>query len=159
MRRLQSWGRREAIRDTSKGMGGFLVAVDFSERSAAAVSLAVELAVGRDVFVDLLHVVGVGSGLGLGQPEAQDALSRAAMQETRRTDRELESLLATIPRPHRGEAIIRAGVPADVICQESASYSLVIVATAGRTGLQAVLIGSVAEEVVRNAPVPVLVVR
>ena len=40
-----------------------------------------------------------------------------------------------------------------------AGYELVIVSTRGRTGLAHVLIGSVAERVVRHSPVPVLVVR
>jgi len=36
---------------------------------------------------------------------------------------------------------------------------MIIVGTAGRSGLDHLISGSVAEEIVRNAPVPVLTVR
>ena len=39
------------------------------------------------------------------------------------------------------------------------SYDLAVIGTHGRTGLKHVLLGSVAERVVRHAPCPVLVVR
>lgn len=137
-----------------------LVAIDFSERSAAAIRFAVEqLASER---IDLLHVTAGGSvlpGAGLGAGDVEAArLDRAAGSE-RRAERALDDLLAQIPGPLRGEAFVRRGVPADCICHEAASYRCVVVSTAGRSGLSAMLIGSVAEQVVRRSPVPVVVVR
>jgi nucleotide-binding universal stress UspA family protein len=50
---------------------------------------------------------------------------------------------------------------ASAICQfaESNSVGLIVLTTHGRTGLSHMLMGSVAEEVVRCSPCPVLVVR
>jgi len=50
---------------------------------------------------------------------------------------------------------------ASAICQFAASESvdLIVLTTAGRTGLSRVLMGSVAEDVVRHSPCPVLVAR
>lgn len=50
---------------------------------------------------------------------------------------------------------------ANAICQfaRNKSVDLIVLTTAGRTGLSRVLMGSVAEEVVRRSPCPVLVVR
>jgi nucleotide-binding universal stress UspA family protein len=41
----------------------------------------------------------------------------------------------------------------------SGAYDLVVMGTHGRTGLSAILMGSVAEKVVREAPCPVMTVR
>ena len=58
-------------------------------------------------------------------------------------------------------AELAAGHPAETIvrvAQERAA-DLIVMGTHGRTGLQHVLLGSVAEKVVRLAPCPVLTVR
>ena len=57
------------------------------------------------------------------------------------------------------EAKTIMGRPAEVIIEESADYDLVICATLGKTGFARVLLGSVAENVVRLAKCPVLVCR
>ena len=51
------------------------------------------------------------------------------------------------------------GSPAKKIVEVAADYDLLVVGTIGRSGLSHLLIGSVAERVVRYAPCPVLVVR
>ena len=57
------------------------------------------------------------------------------------------------------EAKTMMGRPAEVIIEESADYDLVICATLGKTVFARVLLGSVAENVVRLAKCPVLVCR
>lgn len=56
---------------------------------------------------------------------------------------------------------VAAGNPADAIVRvaREAGADLIVMGTHGRTGLQHVLLGSVAEKVVRQAPCPVLTVR
>ncbi len=55
--------------------------------------------------------------------------------------------------------IVEEGSPAKKIVDEAKNYDLVVMGTLGRTGISKLLLGSVAERVVRFAPVPVLVVR
>lgn len=59
------------------------------------------------------------------------------------------------------EAHVTVGDPADAILRvaRERSVDLIVMGTHGRTGLQHVLLGSVAENVVRHAPCPVLVTR
>jgi nucleotide-binding universal stress UspA family protein len=57
--------------------------------------------------------------------------------------------------------IIRQGRPATEIVEAAREIEadLIVIATHGHTGLKHVLLGSVAENVVRHAPCPVLTVR
>jgi universal stress protein A len=57
--------------------------------------------------------------------------------------------------------VIRAGVTHEVVCKvaEEAGANLIVMATHGRRGLGHVILGSVTERVLRDAPCPVLVVR
>ena len=61
----------------------------------------------------------------------------------------------------QGETVIVHGVPFQAIIDTATEkdVDLIIMGTHGRTGLTHVLMGSVAENVVRLAPCPVLVVR
>ncbi len=56
------------------------------------------------------------------------------------------------------ESRIKIGYPVGAICAESDDVDLVIISTHGRTGFKHALMGSVAEQVVRYAECPVLVV-
>ena len=60
-----------------------------------------------------------------------------------------------------GSAMVRIGQPAHEIVETARELKtdLIIVSTHGNTGLKHLLLGSVAENVVRHAPCPVLVVR
>jgi nucleotide-binding universal stress UspA family protein len=60
-----------------------------------------------------------------------------------------------------GEMAVVHGVPFQEIIETARAQQidLIVMGTHGRTGLQHVLLGSVAEKVVRLAPCPVLVVR
>ncbi|MDD2627036.1 MAG: universal stress protein [Methanomethylophilus sp.] len=51
------------------------------------------------------------------------------------------------------------GLPANTICMMSADYDLIVMGTLGRTGMNKVLMGSVAEKVIEGAKCPVMVVR
>ncbi len=54
---------------------------------------------------------------------------------------------------------VKEGTPVKVILDESANYDIIVMGTLGRTGMSKLLMGSVAERVVRASQCPVLVVR
>lgn len=59
----------------------------------------------------------------------------------------------------RAECRVVVGSPYQVIIDAAAEVDSIVMATHGRTGLEHLLIGSVAEKVVRHSPVPVLTIR
>jgi nucleotide-binding universal stress UspA family protein len=57
------------------------------------------------------------------------------------------------------EVSVKEGTPVKVILEESEKYDIIVMGTLGRTGMSKLLMGSVAERVVRAASCPVMVVR
>jgi nucleotide-binding universal stress UspA family protein len=90
---------------------------------------------------------------------------KRTLVELMRTEggRKLEMLLKRLEerglREVRGR--LEAGPARQAIVESAAAggYDLIVIGTHGRTGLAHVVLGSVAEWVVRHAPVPVLTVR
>lgn len=122
-----------------------LVPVDFSDCSRGLVDRANELAVRLDTSLRLLHVTP-------DVPRAEDADC---------LDAESDALLRDLARrttvPTQVET--RAGDPGAQILDAAGDAEMIIVGTHGRTGVRRLLLGSVAEHVVRRAEVPVLTVR
>jgi nucleotide-binding universal stress UspA family protein len=56
---------------------------------------------------------------------------------------------------------IKKGIPSDVILaeQKKNDVDLIVIASHGRTGVEKLLMGSVAEKVVRGADCPVMVIK
>ncbi|MBX2799352.1 MAG: universal stress protein [Myxococcales bacterium] len=138
-----------------------LVAVDFSQLTQRTLEYAVRVAQGSATKVDLLHVM-LGSLPAHAQAHAPaEVLAKIRQGEEVSALRDLQQLMeAHVPEDCRGRILLRRGAPADAICTEADNgYEMVVVSTHGRTGLSQILIGSVAERVVRHAPIPVLVVR
>ena len=77
-----------------------------------------------------------------------------------------ESSIKEIVEAHFSELVVEAVVlkPSNPVYQQIVEFArrhdvdLIVMSTHGRTGLQHVLLGSVAERVIRQAPCPVLVV-
>jgi universal stress protein A len=140
-----------------------LVPVDFSECSRAAVSYASELAERFDARVDLLHVwiapayIPPEATLGLTGSSAQTVSQFA---HTHATD-QLRQFAEGIPGGRIAERFVEMGDPARVIVDVARDHShdLIVIGTHGRTGLSRLMLGSVAEKVVRYAACPVLTVR
>ena len=57
------------------------------------------------------------------------------------------------------EVMIKDGAPVKVILEQSKNFDVIVMGTLGRTGMSKLLMGSVAERVVRASDCPVLVVR
>lgn len=62
-----------------------------------------------------------------------------------------------VPQANRGEALIRAGEPENVLVNLSEDYDIVLVGNRGRTGLTRLLLGNVANYVVRSSHCDVIV--
>ena len=138
-----------------------LAATDLSPESFSAVQYAAHLAQGQGAKLTILHVPQTTTLLFTDFAPPVDLLSldrtiEAAARET------LESW---VRRHLKGKAtariVIRAGVTHEVIARvaSEAGASLIVMATHGRRGIGHVILGSVTERVLREAPCPVLVVR
>jgi nucleotide-binding universal stress UspA family protein len=140
-----------------------LVPIDFSAHSDRALDHAAALAQTFGACVELLHVVedpfthgGWGSEMYV--PDItqirRDAIEAAA--------RQLEATRKAIAaRDVPVVATVRMGRPAPTILEyaDAVKANLIVMATHGRTGLARMLIGSIAEQVVRAANCPVLTFR
>lgn len=157
-----------------------LVATDFSEGANQALAFAFEEATQHGARLTLLHIMQQHATTEVyyvtQSPEAPidfQADSGGTLPSyptpepttVRRDPSEdvLEQLRHLVPSTFTGtwEARVTVGHPADAIVQtaEALPADLIVMGTHGRTGLQHVLLGSVAEKVVRHAPCPVLTVR
>jgi universal stress protein A len=138
----------------------FLVPLDFSEYANQALDYAINLASKLGARLTLLHVVqslpmgGVDMGLTLPYTYIQDL--EAEIMESMN-----DHLRRVTAAGLEGEVAVVHGVPFHEIIEmaKTKQVDLIIMGTHGRTGLQHVLLGSVAEKVVRLAPCPVLVAR
>jgi nucleotide-binding universal stress UspA family protein len=134
-----------------------LVPTDFSADADNALEYAMQLARTLQARLTLLHVI---EPLAVG---SIDALPATFLPD-------LEAKITDIMASYHAR-VTAAGIPCDytivhgvpfqVIVETAgtARTDLIIMGTHGRTGLRHVLLGSVAERVVRLAPCPVLVVR
>jgi nucleotide-binding universal stress UspA family protein len=139
-----------------------LVATDFSEDSEEATRYAVELGRALDGGVTLFHacqpqvyptpdagVIMVGPELIASLVEA----ARAALHEA------APRAAAALGRPVATE--LGEGAPTDCILRAAVDggFDLIVMGTHGRTGLRHLLLGSVAEHVVRHSSIPVMTVH
>lgn len=134
-----------------------LVPTDFSEASESAVREGVALARTFNAHLILLYVGdGAASESTTDFPLGLDAGMLAADRER------LVNLLAPFDRGQlHPELVVCAGSAAQEIvrCAEEREVDLIVMGTHGRSGVRHMLLGSVAEKVIRTAPCPVLVVR
>jgi nucleotide-binding universal stress UspA family protein len=140
-----------------------LVATDFSEASDAALEYGKQLARKFGAQLDVLHVApdllvtavglqGITADFGRLQTEAENA-ARGRLEELVSDEDRQQIPARTIVRT--------AAKPADAILEyaRDAGADVILVGTHSRTGWQHLMLGSVAERVVRLAPCSVLTVR
>ncbi|HLM79368.1 MAG TPA: universal stress protein [Terriglobales bacterium] len=130
-----------------------LCPVDFDPNSLLALRLASELAQEGKATLHLLHVVAMPPG-----PEV--ALPFGKMETAART--RLERLARQkVTCEARYQIEVMMGDPAVEVLQAAKRLraNLIVMATHGRRGLRRLVLGSVAERVIREAPCPVLTVK
>lgn len=136
-----------------------LVPVDFSDCSRKAIDYAVAFARQFKAKLALVHVVQSYFPV----PEL-GALDYALVEGQMRTAAEAELARlqkSAIPADIASSAAVVTGVSHREIVALAGKLEadLLVISTHGHTGLRHVLMGSTAEQVVRHAPCPVLVVR
>jgi universal stress protein A len=136
-----------------------LVPVDFSPCSRAALDYAAELADRSDARVEVLHVHEPASYVAPPLAVLQTSLPRRADETRGDVLRELQGFVGHA-HDHVGVRV-ENGLPGDVIAAvaKQGSFDLIVMGTHGRSGFERALLGSVAETVMRRAPVPVLTLR
>lgn len=139
-----------------------VAAIDFSETSDDALRVACELATSHGSELHLLHVI----------PDARQqawsveapGLDFSALQQESLADAERMLAARTLPVPTQASAVIRkvlTGLPAaHEIAQYAATHGadLIVVGTHGYGPVRRLVLGSVADRVIRLAPCPVLTV-
>lgn len=131
-----------------------LVPIDGSPQSEAAIRFVTEEWPDADVV--LLSVIDpVESGY------SGRAFPAGAEEWYQRTRRETQERLADLAAENGidAEQVVVAGRPAVSIVEVAADVDHVVMGSHGRTGVSRIVLGSVAEAVVRRSPVPVTIVR
>ena len=137
-----------------------LCPLDFDDNSAHALHHAAALALSAGGLLHLLHVVQInplaaeGAAGGFAGKELYDAQVEAAR-------RRVEEIAQTIVPNVKRVILIEIGEPGAIIVEVASRVGadLLVMATHGRRGLKRLVLGSVAERVIRESIVPVLVVR
>ena len=140
-----------------------LVANDFSDSSRNAMDYAEMIAAKFGASIDLIHVVQATSSLAspggplitpglLGRHESMEVEARAQLEH--HAD-ELRGRGLTV------KPLVLIGDPLECLIDtaKKGKADLLVVGTHGRTGVAHLLLGSVAESILRSSPCPVLCVR
>ena len=130
-----------------------LFPTDFSPASYAALDVAASLARDRDATLIVAHCEETPLGFGGRElPLSKDV------------DDDLQAMLSEVLGGMKGipyEKRLLRGDPGRTIVKlaDKEDVNLIVLGTHGRTGLKRVLMGSVAEAVIRNSTCPVLTIR
>ena len=137
-----------------------LLPLDQSGTAEVVVPLVSAVARGGGATIRLLHVAPAPDTV----VSTEGRVVAYADQEMERLEGEGLDYLRSIAAQLDGlavESVVRFGDPAAEILREADEWGadLICVATAGRSGLGRVMLGSVAEQVFRKSPVPVVLMR
>ncbi len=145
------------VQSTRLALKNILFATDFSACADAALPYAAALARHFGSKIWLAHVLQEEPRLGIPLDSLPDVYDDAHNRAEREMSRVMRSdLLKGIPT----ESVMRRGAAAEVLdrVMESQKADLLVIGTHGRTGLRMLVLGSVAEAVLRRARIPVLIV-
>ena len=138
-----------------------LAATDLSPESLSSVSYAAHLARAQGSRLTVLHVPHSVSlaYTDFAPPIDMSDIDQAIMESARQ---ELSGWVKRHLRKVPGvKTVVRAGITHKTICDvaDEVGASVIVVTTHGRKGLGRLVLGSVTEAVLRDAPCPVLVVK
>ena len=137
-----------------------LVPVDFSSCSLKGLKYGIRFAEAFSAEITVLHVLDLGYAepMYIGTPQGLTRFARAAMKDAKEEMRKFLGPVKFGRTKFRTEFVI--GTPVEQISDiaKSNDFDLIVTSTHGFTGFKHVLIGSIAEHLVRQSSVPILVV-
>jgi nucleotide-binding universal stress UspA family protein len=140
---------------TSTAFRHILVATDFSETSRRALCDAVALAVENEAQLSLVHVLQPDRKYGALENPPELDLERIA------AEKQIKALVDELgPEQKIDATLVKHGPVAEQVASviEERAIDLLVIGTRGRGGLQKLALGSVAEELLRIAPCPVMTI-
>ena len=147
-------------RSAGKARAKIVCPVDFSGPSSAALDYAVELARTTDADLHIVHVIPLlAYAVASKEPVDDPGFEARIRKDVKDRLQELQTKLSSATLNVTVSSI--DGVPYEGIQRTAAEQgaTMIVIGTHGHTGLDRLLLGSVAEKVVRTAHVPVLAVR
>jgi nucleotide-binding universal stress UspA family protein len=142
-----------------------LLPTDGSEPALKAGEHAMWIAGQSNAEMVALHVIDMSIFSGLPTKEARKSVKEMLIKQGKKAFDEVVVLSIKCKQKYDKEVkmtfVTKEGHPADEILKtiEEQGVDLVVMGTAGKHGLNRFLLGSVAQNVVRSGPCPVLVVR
>lgn len=150
-----------AIKLESDSLSTIVVATDFSETASLALDRAIEFAIRHESEIALVHVMQpdipplAAPEMIVIPPNYEEMLREACTEGlTKAAQRGRERGVRVSQYLEQGRAAKRI-----TACADGLAADLIIIGTRGNTGFKRLLLGSVAEEVVRIADQPVLTVH
>jgi nucleotide-binding universal stress UspA family protein len=136
--------------DSGFAIRNILVPIDWSPPSKQAFRLADSLAHQHNAKITLVYVVPLATVLNGPTPENYLTHLRDQLRLLEPSSPDIQT-----------DYVVTEGIPAVSILETARDFGcdLIVMGTHGRTGMSRLLMGSVAEEVVRKAPCPVLTLR
>ncbi len=134
-----------------------LCPVDFESSSVAALDLAKSVALKYQAKLYVLNVARIPAS----DMDAPVAIAPHPHWEQAADEQLKELARRNLDDEIAYELVVKGGIPESAILDavNDLGIDLVVMSTHGRTGLAHLVMGSVAEEVVRTAPCPVMVVK
>jgi nucleotide-binding universal stress UspA family protein len=134
-----------------------LVPTDGSEGMGRVLAHAADLARVHGATLDFVYVVNAAAFANLPMETSWEGVRESLRGEGEAALDGAEAAVEGVPTEHR---MLEGGPAREIVAYaERSGADLVLMGTHGRGGINRILLGSVAERVVRSSPVPVLTVR
>jgi len=134
-----------------------LIATDGSDKNRDAVQEGLKIAAACNSVVYLVYVIDTGTISAVPTDVAGGSMYQVLEEEGRRAMEKAGNLAGGL----KSECLLLAGKPAPEIIRFAGEngVDLIVIGTKGKTGIERLLLGSVAENIIRSAHCPVLVVK
>ena len=142
-----------------------MVAAGFSQYTQNLLNYAADIAVSMNAELIIASIINARDIEAVGTIAAMgydvDSENYVAGMKAERQE-ELDMLLKQVPRPpQKIRSVFKTGDPGDELLKLAVkeNVDLIIMGTKGRTDLEYIFVGSVAEKVFRRSPIPILSYR